>query len=114
MPDDIRSRDEHEDVDDLDEQERGIGESDEDLDDEDEVEDEEDEDDLDSPRGAVADDRGFTSEIGSEGGSPGERETDRRRPRVMRGSEATSTVWTNPRTSFDDRHAGGGPQPRRR
>lgn len=109
MPDDIRGRDENEDLDDLDEQERGIGESDEDFDDEDDS----DEEDLDTPRG-IPDDRSFTSEIGSEGGSQGDMEVERRKPRVMRGSEATTTAETDRRTSADDRHAGGGLNPRRR
>ncbi len=114
MPDDIRltgASDEDEEFEDNDEgAERGIGESDEDFDDDDDElreEEEEEDEDLDAPRG-IADDRSFTAEIGSEGGSQGDTEADRRKPRVMRGSEATTTARTDEQTGFDDRKAGGG------
>jgi hypothetical protein len=111
MPDDIRLKgvkdedEEHEDPNEGDE--RGIAESDEDFDEEDELDEEEEDEDLDSPRGA-GDDRSFTSEVGSEGGSQGDMETERRKPRIMRGSEATTTARTDERTTFHDREAGGG------
>jgi hypothetical protein len=112
MPDDIRlsdASDEDEEFEDTEEgSERGVGESDDDFEDEDELEDvDEDDEDLDAPRG-IGDDRSFTSEIGSEGGSQGDMESDRRKPRVMRGSEATTTARTDERREFDDRRAGGG------
>jgi hypothetical protein len=72
MPDEIRLKsDDEEFEDDTANTERGIGESDDEFDDEDEAdeEDEGEDEDIDSPRGAGDDDRGFTSEIGSEGGS---------------------------------------------
>lgn len=113
MPDDIRLSDQDKEFEDTDEGlERGIGESEDEFDDDDEDgdedEEEEDEDeDLDSPRG-VADDRSFTSEIGSEGGSQGDIETERK-PRVMRGSEAGTTAETgDERAAFHDRQAGSG------
>lgn len=112
MPDDIRLKDagdEDEEFEDTEEgSERGVGESDDDFDDEDELDEEEEEDeDLESPRG-TSEDRSFTSEIGSEGGSQGDMEAERRKPRVMRGSEATTTARTDEQTGFDDRRAGGG------
>ncbi len=90
-----------------DDSERGVGEDEDDFEDEEADEsDEEDEDDLDAE--GVVEDRGFTAEIGSEGGSHGDIETGRRRPGVMEGSEATTTANPDARPGFDDRRAGGG------
>lgn len=97
-----------------DEQERGIGDDEEEeFDDTDDLDEEDEEDeDLDPPRG-IGEDRGFSSEIGSEGGSQGDMEVERR-SRVMRGSEATTTAMTDQDRGFHDRHAGGGvPRSRR-
>ena len=51
------------------------------------------------PRGG----RGFTGEVGSEGGSGGEMEVKRDRRRALRGSEATTTAATGEDTSFHHR-----------
>jgi hypothetical protein len=96
-----------------DESERGIADDEEEFEDTDELdEDEEDEEDLEEK--GIAEDRGFTSEIGSEGGSQGDLEVERRKPRVMQGSEASTTARTDETPRFDDRHAGGGVERRRR
>jgi hypothetical protein len=115
MPDDKRgSRDDQELEVPEDESERGIAEDEDEFEDTDELdEDEEEDEDLDAEKD-IGEDRSFTSEIGSEGGSQGDMEADRRKPRVMRGSEATTTARTDERPRFDDRHAGGGVEGRRR
>jgi hypothetical protein len=95
-----------------DDRERGIADEEEEFEDTEEDEEEGDEEDLDLPRD-LGQSRGFTSEIGSEGGSQGDLEETRRHPRVMRGSEATTTARVDERPGFDDRHAGGGVAPRR-
>lgn len=100
----MKSRDEEEFEVPEDEGERGIAEDEEEFEDGDEVDEEEEED--------IGEDRSFTSEIGSEGGSQGDMEAGRPKPRVMRGSEATTTAHTDERPRFDDRHEGGGVQGR--
>ncbi len=106
MPEDIPPKDDDEEFEDTGEgSERGVGDSEDEFDDDDEVD--EDDENEDSPRG-VGDDRSFTSEIGSEGGSQGDLEAERRRPRVTRGSEAGTTAETDELEAFHERRAGGG------
>jgi hypothetical protein len=93
------------------ERERGIADDDDEEFEDTEELDEEDQDD-DEVKG-LARERGFTGEIGSEGGSRGDLETERQK-RVMRGSEATTTARIVEQRRFSDRHAGGGPEGRRR
>lgn len=98
-----------------DDSERGIAEDEDEFEDEDEDtdEDEEDEEDDLEARG-ITSDRDFTAEIGSEGGSDGDMETERPHPGVLGGSEATTTARPDARPGFGDRQAGGGiPTPRR-
>jgi hypothetical protein len=91
-----------------DESERGIAEDEDEFEDTDELDDDEDEDDEDLKADeGLREDRTFTSEIGSEGGSQGDMEAERQKPRVMRGSEASTTARTVEQPRFDDRHAGG-------
>lgn len=114
MPDDTRRTADDEEFEvPEDESERGIAEDEEEFDDSDELDEDEDDEDLETEQG-MGEDRSFTSEIGSEGGSQGDLEAERRTPRVMRGSEATSTARTDERPAFNDRHAGGGPEGPRR
>ena len=92
------------------EQERGVSDeefedAEEDLD-EDEEEESED-DDLNVGRD-LAGDAAFTGEVGSEGGSRGDVEVERQRPRVMRGSESTTTGTPDEDTTFRDRKSGPG------
>lgn len=97
MPDQEKRIHEDEEIEFPDEEpERGIADEDEDeFDDTDDLEeDEEDDEDLD-PKGG---DRGLSSEVGSEGGSEGGLQFERRRPRVTRGSEATTPVRTGRRS----------------
>ena len=63
---------------------------------------------------ALTHDRAFTTEVGSEGGSQGDMEVEEPRPRVLGGSEATTTGTSRQNPGFDDRHAGGGVPPGRR
>lgn len=95
------------------ERERGVAEEDDEFEDTEDLDEEEDEEDIDSPKGMTSD-RGFTSEVGSEGGSQGDLETRRRKPRVMQGSEATTTAEADRRSDRHDRRAGGGPEGPRR
>lgn len=91
--------------------ERGIAEEEDEFD-EDAEEDEDEDDEMDLPRESGAA-KEFTAEIGSEGGSAGDLESSRRQPRVMRGSEATTTAGLDEERRFDDRHAGGAEPGRR-
>src|SRR5512146_2431584 len=79
----------------------------EDLD-EDEEADDLDEDIRDEEASAGAPDRSHTSEVGSEGGSPGDIEVERDRRPLTRGSEATTTARPKRETTFNDRPAGKG------
>jgi hypothetical protein len=111
MPDEKRRRPDDEEFEvPEDESERGIAEDEDEFEDADELDDEEEEDEDEDPDAekGVGEDRGFTAEVGSEGGSQGDLEAKRRKPRVMRGSEATTTAKTDEEPRFDDRHAGGG------
>ncbi|RPJ63257.1 MAG: hypothetical protein EHM24_24665 [Acidobacteria bacterium] len=91
-----------------DEPERGSADeefedAEEDLDEEDDADDE----DLNVERDLISD-VGFTSEVGSEGGSRGDVEVERKRPRVMRGSESTTTGEPDQDPTFRDRKSGPG------
>jgi len=91
-----------------DEQERGSAE--EELDDAEEEFDEEedaDEEDLSVERDLISD-ATFTGEVGSEGGSDGDVEVERKRPRVTRGSESTTTGVPETDSTFRDRKSGPG------
>ena len=92
----------------LDEKERGSGDeefedAEEDLDEEEDA----DDDDLTVERDLVSD-VGFTGEVGSEGGSRGDVEEERKRPRVMRGSESTTPGTPDQDSTFRDRKSGPG------
>jgi len=92
------------------EQERGSAheESEDAHEDEDQDEDqEEDDQDLNAERDLIGD-VGFTGEVGSEGGSGGDVEVERRRPRVVRGSESTTTGTPDEGITFKDRKSGPG------
>ena len=94
----------------FDEQERERGSADEEFEDADEDLDEEDEsedEDLSVERDLISD-AGYTGEIGSEGGSRGDVEVERKRPRVMRGSESTTTGTPDQDSTFRDRKSGPG------
>lgn len=90
-----------------DEQERGRADDDfEDPDDIDEDEEADDED-LEAERDLISD-ATYTGEIGSEGGSRGDVEVERKRPRVMQGSESTTTGTPDQGGDFRDRKSGPG------
>jgi len=92
----------------IDEKERGSADeefedAEEDLDEEEDA----DDDDLNVERNLISD-VGFTGEVGSEGGSRGDVEVERKRPRVMRGSESTTTGTPDQDSTFRDRKSGPG------
>ncbi len=77
-----------------------------DTEDEDESDEEMDEDVIDEEQ-AMPEDRDFTAEIGSEGGSPGDLQTARRQAGVARGSEATETGRPGGGSRREERRPGG-------
>ena len=91
----------------LDEQESGSADEEFNETEEDMEEDEEEDEDLDVERDLISD-ADFTGEVGSEGGSRGDVEVERRRPRVMRDSESTTTGTPDTESRFRDRKSGPG------
>lgn len=91
----------------IDDRERGVGDDEfEDAEDEDEEEEIDDED-L-NVGGDWIGDAEFTGEVGSEGGSRGDVEVERKNPRVLSGSESTTTGTADQSSSFRDRKSGPG------
>jgi|WetSurMetagenome_2_1015567.scaffolds.fasta_scaffold87912_1 hypothetical protein len=107
--DETSRTDEDEEFEDEGAQERGVGETGDEFDDDEDLDEENEEDeDENLASAAIETDRQATAEIGSEGGSQGDLEAERRTPRVMRGSEATTTGVADERDDLVDRRAGGG------
>ena len=99
----------------FDEQPRGIADN-EDFEELDDLDDDLEDEDIDNPLGREDQppseapppegERGFTGEVGSEGGSAGDIEVERRR--TLRGSEATATAETDDAATLRDRRKGRG------
>jgi hypothetical protein len=99
----------------FDEAPRGVADN-EDFEEVDDLDEELEDEDLDDPKGRAIDEdepspgeRGYTGEVGSEGGSRGDIEVDRNRPGTLGGSEATSTIsHADDEAGFGDRQKGPG------
>ncbi len=77
-----------------------------DSEDEDDSDEDMDEDILDEEQ-AMPEDRDFTAEIGSEGGSRGDLQMARNKAGIARGSEATETGRPSPDSRHRERRPGG-------
>ena len=102
----------------FDEEPRGVADN-EDFAESQDLDEDLDEEDPNDPRGSERGpagedepspgERGFTGEVGSEGGSRGDIEVERNRPGSLHGSESTSIIsGADDDAGFDDRRKGPG------